>query len=71
MKDNFISFDSFLPKYELFEMETVDDIINCYSAFEQDKRPLIEVRQKQRDCELVVMRREETVPIGQRLQLID
>jgi len=69
MKDNFIPFDSFFRKYESFERETVDSIINRYSACEQEKRhtisSLIDIRQKQRDAELELLSKKSEKLIKQ------
>jgi len=59
MKDNFLPFYTFFQKYESFEKETVNDIINRYSASDQEKRhtisSLIDQRYQRRDCELELL----------------
>jgi hypothetical protein len=59
MKDNFEPFTDFFHKYDAYEKETVDDIINRYSSTESELHhtisSLMESRYKQRDGELEVL----------------
>ncbi len=59
MKGQFEPFEAFFNKYESFERETVDDIINRYSTSDQEKRhtisSLIDTHQQQRDVELELL----------------
>lgn len=59
MKDNFEPFGNFYKKYEAYEKETVDDIIQRYSSTETELHhtisSLIESRYQQRDTELEML----------------
>jgi len=71
MKDDFVPYDAFFKKYEAYEKETVDDIIRRYSSSESELRhtiaSLIDIRYKQRDCELESLK-DKSQRILKRLQ---
>lgn len=73
MKNNFEPFDDFFEKYEAFEQETVDDIIEKYASSKAERHytisSLIDSRHKQRDAELEALE-EKSQRLLKRLRAI-